>query len=191
MRYALNNNLERIEAKPNTEAICECCKNKVISKCGDINIWHWAHDNLKDCDPWYEPMTEWHFGWQNKCIEESREIVLGKHRADLFNGVCIIELQHSHISSLEIKERENFYKYLIWLLDFRHKIEHINFFKLCNQNYLKIKWFPKTMYSFTKPLFLDLGNKIIRVKKLNENYKGFWYEEVDFEKIYLKKILKK
>ena len=49
MIWAIKDNQKR-EATPNTEAICPVCNSEVISKCGDIKVWHWAHKNNNDCD---------------------------------------------------------------------------------------------------------------------------------------------
>lgn len=65
MLYAIKNN-EKIEALPKTTAVCSLCFKNVISKCGEVNVWHWAHTKLESCDKWYEPETKWHKDWKNK-----------------------------------------------------------------------------------------------------------------------------
>ena len=54
MIWALVEN-EKIEPIPKTKGICPICGGKVFSKCGDVNVWHWAHFKGENCDTWYEP----------------------------------------------------------------------------------------------------------------------------------------
>jgi len=43
---------------------------------------------------------------------------MGEHRADILAiDDCVVELQHSHLSARDIREREAFYGKMIWLLD--------------------------------------------------------------------------
>ncbi len=60
MLYGLDKNGNRIIAEPNMKATCLQCSGDLISKCGSINTWHWAHKNVSDCDDWREGETEWH-----------------------------------------------------------------------------------------------------------------------------------
>jgi competence CoiA-like predicted nuclease len=109
----------RLKAEPGLEGICPCCRTAVTPKCGDVKIHHWAHKSLKECDPWWEPTTQWHVDWQDIAGWDKCEIVLGNHRADIVNSKgIVIELQHSPIKIDKVKEREDFYKNMIWLLDF-------------------------------------------------------------------------
>lgn len=64
MKWALSNG-ERIIASPKREAQCPICREIVISKCGSINVWHWSHKSLRDCDDWAEPESQWHIDWKN------------------------------------------------------------------------------------------------------------------------------
>ena len=50
MKFALHNN-QRKEAETNLKgALCPVCKAKVIAKCGDVKIHHWAHKTKRKCD---------------------------------------------------------------------------------------------------------------------------------------------
>jgi len=105
-------------------AVCQCCGESVIAKCGSIRIHHWAHKKKDNCDSWYEPMTDWHIEWQNNFPEEWREIVLisqetgEKHIADIYTpNMYTIEIQNSPISIEEYKSRRDFYKKLIWVIN--------------------------------------------------------------------------
>lgn len=105
---------------------CECCGNEVRGKKGRIRPAYWSHINLKDCDSWYEPISQWHLDWQNKFPEKYQEIKLSDevngelHRADIqFPNGFVIEVQNSPIAPEEIEEREKFYgrKGMIWILN--------------------------------------------------------------------------
>jgi len=135
MIYAANlTNSEKIQAEKGKIGYCLLCKNKLLSKCGEINVWHWAHesDNEKKCDSWYESETEWHLNWKTKFSKDNCEVIIEneniKHIADIqTNNGTIIEIQHSTISSKVIKERENFYKKMVWVIDGIKFKNNINF----------------------------------------------------------------
>lgn len=117
MKWAIMNE-DRTLASPKSKGKCPICDEKVISKCGNIKVWHWSHKNLKDCDDWYEPESQWHLNWKNEFPKEQQEFIMGKHRADIrTSDRTIIELQNSTISSQDIQEREHYYKRMIWLLN--------------------------------------------------------------------------
>jgi len=111
----------RIMAEPGATGTCPVCHYEVIPKCGEIKTWHWAHKSLKECDTWYEPESEWHFGWKKLAGLENTEIVIRKqegiHRADIKIGGLVVELQHSPLPLAEVRERETFYGSMIWVLD--------------------------------------------------------------------------
>ena len=89
-----------------------------MPKCGEIKTWHWAHEAVRDCDPWYEPETEWHRSWKAHAPEERVEVTMGPHRADIVGSDGgVIELQHSSIGPDEIRDREAFYGRMVWLID--------------------------------------------------------------------------
>jgi len=116
MFYAQKND-DLIEASPKADGYCPNCKEQLISKCGEIKVWHWAH-KTNDCDTWHEPEGLWHKNWKELFPKQNREVVIGEHRADikLDNGL-VIEFQHSPISPKEIEEREQFYGNMIWVFD--------------------------------------------------------------------------
>lgn len=112
-------------------ATCEGCGAVLIAKTGTEVVWHWAHaPGARECDSWYEPaeMTEWHKAWQEHLSggDPSRaEVTLTQdgviHRADvILPDGTIVEIQHSSLSSLRIREREEFYRAhapMVWLVD--------------------------------------------------------------------------
>lgn len=119
MIYALSEGGLRIAAEPGLSAVCPCCRESVVPHCGDLRVWHWAHKNAAECDPWWEPETEWHRSWKCLVPTERTEVILGDHRADLIaSDGAIVELQNSPISVQEIREREAFYgARMLWLLN--------------------------------------------------------------------------
>jgi hypothetical protein len=95
----------------------------MIAKCGPRRIPHWAHSRTKNCDPWWEPETEWHRNWKNQFPQECREVTHRApdgeiHRADVKTPTgVIVELQHSSITDVERLSREAFYGQLVWIVD--------------------------------------------------------------------------
>jgi hypothetical protein len=115
VQFAIDASGERVLPHPKGKAICPGCGAPVIAKCGEIVMWHWSH-LTKDCDPWYEPESIWHRQWKEHFPEEWREVVIGKHRADVQTPRGIVEFQASSISSSDVQERENFYGKMIWVV---------------------------------------------------------------------------
>jgi competence protein CoiA len=112
----------KIPAAPGVDGWCPACQEKMIAKCGEIKIWHWAHINGTDCDDWHEPMTQWHLDWQNEFSFDLQEVVISRgentHRADVkLSGGVVLEFQHSPINPDDIKARELFYQKMIWVFD--------------------------------------------------------------------------
>lgn len=125
MRYAQSENNQRIEVEfSGQRAKCGICKSVVIGKKGEYKKKHWAHKRNKDCDHWYEPITDWHLTWQNYFPEKNREKIITKngksHRADLqLDNKMVIEVQNSPINIENISSREEFYgeNNMIWILN--------------------------------------------------------------------------
>lgn len=116
-------NGEKVEAIPKTKGVCPLCEKPVFSKCGEVNIWHWAHSKDESCDSWYEPETEWHKNWKLAFGRGNCEIVISKdgirHIADIFtNDKVVIELQNSPIQKQVIHKRETFYgERMLWIIN--------------------------------------------------------------------------
>ena len=149
---------EKVKAQKGLNGFCPSCNEKLIAKCGEIKIWHWAHKSNFECDDWSEPESEWHKEWKDNFSKEQQEFVMGKHRADIRTSKrWIIELQNSPLSSDKIVERENYYKKMIWLLNgetlakglrLRNKKEIITF---------RWKSPPKSWWFSNKPIYIDLS----------------------------------
>lgn len=115
--------LARVESQIRTAepklagATCPLCDGPVVPKCGEVNVWHWAH-RTADCDPWAEPISQWHLSWQELAPKERREVIIGNHRADIVTprGI-VVEIQRSHLSTEQIAEREAHYGSMVWIFD--------------------------------------------------------------------------
>jgi hypothetical protein len=126
MRYAINETGEQIEVSKSGEvAFCPGCNGVVRSRMGKFNAPHWCHE-IRECDSWYEPITQWHISWQNEFPISCREVVIYNddktvwHRADIkTKSGKIIEIQNSSINLKSISDRERFYgkNNLIWILN--------------------------------------------------------------------------
>jgi len=127
MKWALEDG-QRVEATPGLEAWCPGCGEDVVAKCGELTAWHWAH-RTRDCDPWYEPDSNWHLGWKAQFPKEEQEVGVRGHRADILTKAgMVVELQAKTINEGLIKEREDHYghKNMVWLVnalkfDIRHQ----------------------------------------------------------------------
>jgi hypothetical protein len=123
MKYCLVNGT-RQEAAPNQNGVCCFCGSPTISKCGNHNAWHWAHDSLELCDSWWENETDWHKQWKSYFPIKNQEVihfdkVTGeKHIADIkTDNETIVEIQNSQISEEEVFSREKFYDQMFWIIN--------------------------------------------------------------------------
>lgn len=123
MRFAIVNN-NKVEANIGMKAMCACCSQPVIAKCGNIKVNHWAHKRKISCDSWWEPETEWHRSWKSNYSKEWQEYIMldektgEKHIADVRTKQgLVIEFQHSNINPIERASREDFYKHMVWVVD--------------------------------------------------------------------------
>ncbi len=161
MIYAISAG-HRKGASPNCTATCPLCGGEVIAKCGSIVTWHWAHRAL-DCDPWAEPESTWHIQWKNRFNEQCREFIIGNHRADILasNG-WVVELQHSPISSGEIRLRERFYgDRMVWVLDLEQFLAHFVFRSKDGYTTFRWKWPRKSWWAAQRSVFLDFGGDML------------------------------
>ena len=124
MKFALiSKEKERQEAQPNLSGECLSCGRPMVARCGEIRVWHWAHQGRRLCDPWWENETEWHRVWKNQFPTEWQEIVHAaedgeRHIADVkTHDGWALEFQHSNIRPDERRSRETFYQSLIWVVD--------------------------------------------------------------------------
>jgi hypothetical protein len=158
---------DRVFPEKGDTASCPACGGKVLAKCGEINIWHWAHE-VADCDPWSEGESEWHVKWKDHFPVGWREVVIGDHRADLSTPIGVIELQHSPISPDVIAERERFYDRMVWVVDGREFWKNIDLRNRGGYVSFRWKWPRKTWVSASRPIFIDPGGGwLLNVKKIH------------------------
>lgn len=193
MKFALIEGVKELPT-PKKSGLCPFCGSKVVSKCGNKNIWHWAHHSKRDCDTWWENETEWHRNWKNNFPVKWQEVIHWaddgeKHIADVkTDHGCAIEFQHSFILCEEILSRNNFYPNLIWVVDgLRRKRDQKQFFNSLNDgvtvipNPLLVKVYiedcnlVKEWENSSAPVFFDFGQneRIWWLLPIRENGWGY------------------
>lgn len=174
----LNGN--KIEAVPQTKALCPLCERPVFSKCGEVNVWHWAHLKGESCDSWYEPETEWHKNWKSIFGKDNSEIVIKKdgikHIADILtNENVVIELQNSPIQKPIIRRREIFYEdRMLWIINGIHFKDNFHtsrgnyvFHSSGLREYIQKDysfywdWARKSWNEVQRPVFIDFGDDFL------------------------------
>jgi competence protein CoiA len=181
-----NRDGERVEASPCARANCPCCGGAVIAKCGSIVIWHWAHE-AAECDPWYEPESEWHISWKKRFPPAWQEVVVGNHRADIRTPKLVVELQSTGISPEEITERETHYRNMVWLVRGHDFADNISLRQ--RDGYLSFRWrWPrKSWWAARMPIVIDLPDRMIHVRKLHNNTPcGGWADEITEEQFMMR-----
>jgi len=197
MKYA-NYNKKRCEAQPGLHGICPECGGEVLARCGDINIWHWAHVSGEDCDSWSEGETEWHRDWKNIFAAECQEVTIKRHygnlidgfttvthRADVYFKNTVIEFQNSPIDSDTIKKREEFYGKMIWVINAETIYDHFYIKEKDDYYTFKWSWVRKAWLSAKKPIIMDFGENYYQfiIKKLYENGNG-WGQYINLKEYF-------
>lgn len=136
MRFALVND-EKADPRPKLRGHCPHCGEEVVSKCGRVNVWHWAHKSTEVCDPWWENETDWHRAWKDRFPKEWQEMSAvdprtgETHIADVKTSYgLVVEFQHSPMPLKEMEARERFYGNMIWIVDGRRGELDRNYFLL-------------------------------------------------------------
>lgn len=177
MNFALVNGIKEM-AKPKILGLCPFCNAEVISKCGKIKIWHWAHKGKLACDPWWENETEWHRNWKAHFPKEWQEVIHyadngEKHIADVRTEQnWIIEFQHSPIKPEEQFARNSFYKKIVWIVDGKRRLKDYQQFLEALKNGKQISANPKVFSvssidcklfaewsGSNRPIFFDFGEE--------------------------------
>lgn len=192
--YGYSDN-DKVRAKPQTTATCATCNSELTPKCGEINIWHWAHKTKEDCDDWRGEETLWHIKWKLLVKPENTEVVIQNHRADIYTGKIYIELQNSSISVEDIEDREGFYDKLLWIFNVEKSVHNISITKRENYVTFRWKWGWRKLLYVKELLFLDLGKGLIlQIKKIyyDNVYAGWGYlmTKESFKQIWLKDVLR-
>jgi len=150
----------------------------MVAKCGEVKIWHWAHQGSRFCDPWWENETEWHRNWKERFPVHWQEFVYRaengeKHIADVrTDREWVIEFQHSYIKPEERRSRDAFYPKLVWVVDgTRRKRDEKQLFQALNNGVqldakLPIKRVRSDECTLLRewagshaPIFFDLGSE--------------------------------
>jgi len=196
MLLAVMDGARKRPSKTGERATCPVCDGEVLSRCGEINVWHWAHRAVTSCDPWMEADSEWHAEWKSLVPQPWIEAVIEKEGnrrcADiqLPNG-AVIKLQRGPLSPKHIRDYEKFFGRMIWIFDVRDSIattdamgtsrldlrkkemsefaKKLQGLKNTPNSYRSFRWkHPKKHIAFaTKTVFLDIGdNYVFRMDKL-------------------------
>lgn len=175
MKFAIVNETKKTPT-PKESGHCPFCRSEVISKCGSLRLWHWAHKKELQCDPWWENETEWHRNWKNQFPVNYQEQIHydengEKHIADVKTDKgWVLEFQYSFIKSEERISRNDFYKKLVWIVNgTRRKRDKTQFLKLIEED-LFISSAPKIQRVYlddcallrewsdtSSPVFFDFG----------------------------------
>src|SRR3990167_972111 len=123
MLYAINPLAAKIQASPKEVGHCPQCKELMTPKCGEINIWHWAHQPGSVCPAARYGMTEWHLKWQQRFKPEEIEILVTfggiTHIADVIvnnpgssseKHKLVMEFQRQAMPVEVMEEREMFWR---------------------------------------------------------------------------------
>jgi len=186
MIYAFNKDGRKIRATPKERtARCPSCNSEVTAKCGHIKVWHWAHKG-KDPNCQYEGETNWHLKWKEQSPPDFTEVRITKGGMyKIADAVLpcgkVIEYQHSPISVDEIQLRESFYDDMVWVFDLtkQYKNDQIDLRENKGKHgiYYTFRWkhAKKTIAFCKKPVYLDLGWYMLRLKKVYPDGKcGGW-----------------
>jgi hypothetical protein len=171
MEWALIDGRRGKAEKSGQIGICPGCNGEVRAKCGEIVSWHWAHISA-DCDLWSEPETEWHRKWKGYFPADWQEVTKPPHRADVAGPNGVLEIQRSGISPEEIREREQFYGRMAWLLNGHDFWENLEWIKAAG-DYHEFRWkhARKTWITASRTIFIDTPLGLFRVKNIRD---GKW-----------------
>jgi competence CoiA-like predicted nuclease len=169
MIYAKGENGNKIKATKGAKATCLHCGEKLIAKCGIINMWHWSHSTKTECDLLKKEMTQWHIDWQEKFPEENREVKVlykeGYRIADVkLNNGLVIEFQHSPIQNEVMWEREKAHENMIWILD--HTDSYYRIYREGNGiYYMTLSSFKKNFAYSNKPVYINFQDDLLYCPK--------------------------
>ena len=175
MKFAIIDG-DKVQASKGARGFCQGCGAEMIAKCGEFKVNHWAHKRVRQCDTWWETETEWHREWKGNFPSEWQEIVQfdsstkEKHIADVRTDKgLVIEFQHSHISPVERRQREDFYQDMIWIVDGTRLQRDIPRFKKAQKDLVRMdnpkifgiefadECFPKNWLGSSVPVIFDFN----------------------------------
>jgi len=161
MRYALVDGTRTLAA-PKLRGLCPGCRGEVIAKCGEIIRWHWSHVSA-ECDSWGDGESDWHIGWKDRFPPELQEVFMGEHRADIKGSCGVLEVQASPISTETIKQREEFYGEMAWMLKGEDFMQNFNIYYAGGHDY-RFTWTrPRLSWQFSgRRIYIDFPFGIFR-----------------------------
>lgn len=109
----LDPQLDRRKAAPGLRGSCSDCGETLVARCGEINIWHWAHEAGASMCVGSGQESAWHAAWKlwaANTIGAATEVPDGRHRADIVTlDGRVIELQSGYLDARAIAAREEQY----------------------------------------------------------------------------------
>lgn len=169
--------------------LCGCCKEQVLAKCGEIKIWHFAHEKKSQCEvALYGGMTKWHLEWQErfpeKCREITREYFGIRHRADVICNNTVFECQKKMMPLEVMLERENFWRkagYTFYWIFESQKVDSygepwFQILKTYNGDARSFKWrhAPEIAANISGNILIDIGNEnFFSIKKFHRSSRPY------------------
>lgn len=210
MKYALYNGIKTKASEVSSGAIGRDLwfnDYEVIACVGQYRQF-WKYKDEKPILPdGYENETEWHAAWKANLNDDSVEVIIGdkrEHRADIFNGNEVIEIQKSSIDIRVAIERVNFYKNkfpasrVIWIINVEEAWKNKRFeTNLINKKQFNITWKYKKSwvydlaYTTKTDVFLEFNRqseKLIKFWVHEEKMYGSWFSKEKFFTNYLNDI---
>ena len=173
MEWALVDGAKHLARVEGLRGVCPGCGGEVqaVAVASELVVPHWRH-LVADCDQWSEPESEWHRGWKAKFPAEWQEVTMGPHRADVKGPDGVLEIQRSGISIEEIREREQFYGRMTWLLcahDFWGNLVWLGVRD--GEHRFRWKHARKSWFLANRPLLMDTPWGLLSVRRINQ---GSW-----------------
>lgn len=169
MRLALFEG-KRTLAEKGRSGICPLCGVPVVARCGEININHWAHESLNDCEGGEE--SEWHLGWKELFPIDCTEIIEENHRADVIYEGTVYEFQTKPMDPREMNARGQFWKErgykFVWVLNTIGSRENFNF--KIHPTFVTFRWkmAKRRLELVTDKVILDFGeNKMLELRRVH------------------------
>ena len=178
---------------PQAKGQCPECGAEVISRCGEVNAWHWAHVKTTDCDFSNKQETAWHKAWKSLFAINSVEVRLstGKIADVQLVSNLILEFQNSRISTSDIFKYEDNRENMIWIFNGK---------TFCNNLVLNSKnggystyrwrWFPRSLKSCWSPIYLDLDGDSKRIFAIGKMHGRYGWGNLMTRNVFFNSVLK-
>lgn len=211
MKYALCNGIKTKASEVSSGAIgCDIWfpDYEVVACVGQYRQF-WKYKDEKPVLPeGYENETEWHASWKVNLNDNNVEVVFGnnrEHRADIYTGKEVIEIQKSPIDIRIAKERVDFYKKelsdsrVVWIINIEDvwKSKRIETKLTDKKNIFHIIWKNKRLwiydlaYTTKTDVYLEFNRKSDKLIKFwihEDRMYGSWFPKENFFNLYLNDI---